>query len=141
MSAEPFLGEIMLWSGDFAPRGWAFCNGQIMSISQNTALFCIVGTTYGGDGRVTFALPDLRGRMPMGTGYGSPYSLTARELGDIGGSETLTVPATLVANDPDATQKQQVLTAQNTSVQYSIMPPYLGLSFVIALQGIFPSRW
>jgi len=139
MSSEPFLGEIMLWAGNYAPRGWAFCNGQIMSISQNTALFCLLGTTYGGDGRVTFALPDLRGRMPMGTGAG--LGLTERELGEIGGSETLSMYSAVVSNDPDVTDKQTVVTATNQNQTYPCMPPYLGLTFVIALQGVFPSRW
>ncbi len=72
---EPMLGEIKMFAGTYAPRGWAFCDGQLLSISQNTALFSILGTTYGGDGRTTFALPDLRGRVPMGPrrGNGSNY--------------------------------------------------------------------
>jgi microcystin-dependent protein len=76
MVADPLLGSIMLFAGNFAPRGWAFCNGQLLSISQNSALFSIIGTLYGGDGRTTFGLPDLRGRVPVGVGQGpglSPY--------------------------------------------------------------------
>jgi len=78
---EPFIGEIVMFGGNFAPRGWAFCEGQLLAISQNQALFSILGTTYGGDGRTTFALPDLRGRVPIspGTGPGLPtYRLGAR---------------------------------------------------------------
>lgn len=84
-SAEPFLGEISLFAGNFAPRGWAFCDGQLLAISQNTALFSLLGTTYGGDGRTTFALPDLRGRVPLHPGTGP--GLTARTLGESGGVE------------------------------------------------------
>ncbi|MFM2267435.1 MAG: hypothetical protein RL757_876 [Bacteroidota bacterium] len=71
---DPFIGQLMLFAGTFAPRGWAFCNGQLLSISQNTALFSLLGTTYGGDGQTTFALPDLRGRVPVGTGAGPGLS-------------------------------------------------------------------
>ena len=83
------LASIQLFTGNFAPRGWAFCDGQILPISQNTALFSLLGTTYGGDGRTTFALPDLRGRAPIGprTGHG----LTPRRLGELGGQEEHTL--------------------------------------------------
>ncbi|MHA2174882.1 MAG: phage tail protein, partial [Candidatus Hodarchaeales archaeon] len=85
-SANPYLGEIILFAGNFAPRGWAFCDGQLLLISQNTALFSLLGITYGGDGRTTFALPDLRGRVPVHAGTGP--GLTPRPLGQKGGSET-----------------------------------------------------
>jgi microcystin-dependent protein len=85
-SADPYIGEIVLFAGNFAPRGWAFCDGQLMQISQNQALFSLLGTTYGGDGRTTFALPDLRGRVPVHEGTGP--GLTDRRLGTSGGSET-----------------------------------------------------
>jgi len=85
-SAEPFLGEISMFAGTFAPRGWALTDGQLLQISQNSALFSILGTTYGGDGRVTFGLPDLRGRVPMHAGNGP--GLTNRTLGAKGGSQT-----------------------------------------------------
>jgi len=84
--AEPFLGEISMFGGNFAPRGWAFCNGQLLQISTNAALFSLLGTTYGGDGRTTFALPDLRGRAPIHFGNGP--GLTPRALGEMGGTET-----------------------------------------------------
>src|SRR6185295_12464655 len=87
--SEPFIGMIVMFAGNFAPRNWAFCNGQLLSIAQNTALFSILGTTYGGDGRTTFALPDLRGRVPIHPGQGpgtSNYS-----LGQQGGVENVTV--------------------------------------------------
>jgi microcystin-dependent protein len=87
--AEPFLAEIMLWGGNFAPNGWANCEGQIMSIAQNTALFSLLGTTYGGDGRSTFALPDLRGRVAMH--YGQGPGLSSYLIGQTGGTETTTL--------------------------------------------------
>ncbi len=82
---EPFIGEIMLFAGNFPPRGWAFCEGQILSIAQNTALFSLLGTTYGGNGQTTFALPDLRGRAPIHAGQGP--GLTNRTLGEAAGEE------------------------------------------------------
>ncbi|WP_299679908.1 tail fiber protein [uncultured Dokdonia sp.] len=88
---NPFIGEIVMFAGNFAPRSWAFCNGQLLPIAQNTALFSILGTTYGGDGRTTFALPDLRGRTPIHPGHGP--GLSTYRLGERGGQEdhTLTV--------------------------------------------------
>ena len=82
---EPFLGQIILFAGNFAPRGWAFCNGQLLSPNQNSALFSILGTIYGGDGRTTFALPDLRGRVPISPGQGP--GLSNYKLGAKGGVE------------------------------------------------------
>ena len=87
--SEPFIAEIRIFAGNFAPRGWAFCNGQLLPISQNTALFSLIGTTYGGDGRSTTALPDLQGRAPMHPGRGP--GLTDRRLGEKGGGETVTL--------------------------------------------------
>ncbi|HEY8876941.1 MAG TPA: tail fiber protein [Roseateles sp.] len=87
--SDPFIGEIRLFAGNFAPRDWAFCNGQLMSIAQNTALFALVGTTYGGNGQTTFALPDLRGRVPVHMGQGP--GLTPRTQGEMAGSETVTL--------------------------------------------------
>src|SRR5271166_5833783 len=87
--ADPFLGEIRIFGGTFAPLGWAFCQGQLLPIAQNTALFSLLGTTYGGDGVSNFALPDLRGRVPMGMGQGpglSPYV-----QGQMGGAESVTL--------------------------------------------------
>lgn len=77
MASEPFLGEIMIFAGNFPPRGWAFCDGQLLPIVQNTALFSILGTTYGGNGQTTFALPDLRGRVPVHVGQGPGLSSVA----------------------------------------------------------------
>jgi microcystin-dependent protein len=87
--ADPFVAEIRIFPFNFAPKGWAWCNGQLMPISQNTALFSLLGTTYGGDGKSTFALPDLEGRAPMHPGQGPGLSL--HDLGETGGSETVTL--------------------------------------------------
>lgn len=87
--AQPYVGEIRLFAGNFAPAGWAFCNGQLMAISENEALFQLIGTTYGGDGQATFALPDLQGRVPIHQGtanFGSTFA-----IGQLGGSETVTL--------------------------------------------------
>lgn len=86
---EPFIGQISIVGFNFPPRGWAACNGQLLSIAQNTALFSLLGTTYGGNGKTTFALPDLRGRTPMGTGNGA--GLTPRSLGEQVGTESVTL--------------------------------------------------
>ena len=87
--ADPFIGEIRIFAGNFAPVGWAFCDGQLLSIAQNTALFSLLGTTYGGDGASTFALPDLRGRVPLHKGTGP--GLTTRYRGQTGGQEQVTL--------------------------------------------------
>ena len=87
--ADPFVAEIRIFPFNFAPKGWAFCNGQILPISQNTALFSLLGTTYGGDGRSNFALPNLQGNAPMFWGQGPGLSLY--DLGETGGSETVTL--------------------------------------------------
>jgi microcystin-dependent protein len=87
--SEPFVAEIRIFAGNFAPRGWAFCDGQLLPVSQNTALFSLIGTTYGGDGRSTTALPNLKGRIPMHPGRGP--GLTSKRLGQRGGVETVTL--------------------------------------------------
>jgi len=87
--SEPFIAEIKIFAGNFAPRGWALCNGQLLPIAQNTALFSLVGTTYGGDGRTNFGLPNLQGRAPIHPGSGP--GLTRRLLGQTGGAETVTL--------------------------------------------------
>ena len=87
--SEPFLGMIIIVPYNFAPRGWAFCNGQILPIAQNTALFSLLGTTYGGNGQTTFALPDLRGRFPNSSGQGP--GLSSYDLGQVGGTEATTL--------------------------------------------------
>lgn len=107
--SEPFIAEIRIFAGNFAPRGWAFCDGQLLPVSQNTALFSLIGTTYGGDGRSTTALPNLQGRVPMHPGKGP--GLTSRRLGQQGGTETVTLTE---AQMPSHTHSFQV-TQENAS--------------------------
>ncbi len=94
--SEPFVGEIRMFAGNFAPRGWAFCDGQLLAVSQNDALFSLLGTIYGGDGRTTFGLPDLRGRIPLHQGTGP--GLSPRRLGSKGGSENVTLTTNQLAS-------------------------------------------
>jgi microcystin-dependent protein len=89
--SDPFIGEVRLFAGNFAPQGWALCQGQLVAIAENTALFTLIGTTYGGDGQNTFALPDLRGRVPIHQGQGG--GLSSRVMGQLGGAETVTLAA------------------------------------------------
>jgi microcystin-dependent protein len=172
--SEPFIAEIRIFAGNFAPRNWAFCNGQLLPIAQNTALFSLIGTTYGGDGRTTTALPNMQGRAPMHPGSGP--GLTSRRLGERGGTETVTltesqmpqhthslmaanVPAS--ANAPsnttalarsaagsayyqggtaDATLDTGALLATGGGQQHNNLQPFLTINFIIALQGLYPSR-
>jgi len=166
MSTDPFIGQIGIAAFGFAPRGWAFCNGQLLPISQNQALFSLLGTYYGGDGQVNFALPDLRGRVPMHVGSG-------HTLGERGGEEAHTLSNAEMAqhthvpqgssNPPNASTPLNNFWASNTgfspyagavnetmspaaisnvggSQSHFNMSPFLTLNFCIALQGIFPSR-
>ncbi len=94
--ADPFIAEIKIFAGNFAPRGWAFCDGALLQIAQNTALFSLIGTTYGGDGRTTTALPNMQGRLPMHPGNGP--GLTSRRLGERGGAETVTLSTAQIPN-------------------------------------------
>jgi microcystin-dependent protein len=94
--SEPFVGEIRMFAGNFAPRGWAFCEGQLLAVSQNDALFSLLGTIYGGDGRTTFALPDMRGRIPLHQGTGP--GLSARQLGSKSGAERVTLTTNQLAS-------------------------------------------
>lgn len=105
--SEPFVGEIRMFAGNFAPRGWAFCDGQLLAVSQNDALFSLFGTIYGGDGRTTFGLPDLRGRIPLHQGTGP--GLSPRLLGSKGGYEHITLKSNEMAkhtHDFNATDEQ-----------------------------------
>jgi microcystin-dependent protein len=110
--SEPFIAEIRIWGLNFAPRGWAFCNGQLLPISQNTALFSLIGTTYGGDGRTTTGLPDLQGRVPMHPGRGP--GLTDRRLGERVGTETVTLAEAQIGNH---THTLQGTNATGTSIE------------------------
>jgi T5SS/PEP-CTERM-associated repeat protein len=135
--AEPALGEIGIFAGNFAPRGWALCEGQLLSINSNEALFSILGTTYGGDGRTTFALPDLRGRTPIGAGSGA--GLTRRNVGQKGGSPIATaseIPSHL--HSVSGTAAITGLTGGGAS--HTNMQPWLAINYVVPLSGIFPSR-
>ena len=100
--AEPFIGEIRMFAGNFAPRSWAFCNGQLLQVNQNDALFSLLGTIYGGDGRTTFGLPDLRGRLPIHAGTGP--GLTPRAQGQKSGTETVTPTAAQLPSHTHALQ-------------------------------------
>ncbi|MEL6177956.1 MAG: tail fiber protein [Myxococcota bacterium] len=112
--SEPFIGEIRMFAGNFAPRGWAFCDGQLLAVSQNDALFSLLGTIYGGDGRSTFALPDMRGRIPIHAGQGP--GLSSRRLGARLGTENVTLTAaqipshshTVLASAERATERMPV---------------------------------
>lgn len=167
---DPYIGEIRCFGFTFAPQGWAQCNGQLLSIAQNTALFSLLGTTYGGDGRTTFALPDLRGRTAVGSGQGPGQ--TNRTQGEVGGTETVALTAATlpphshtVAASSSATTKNPsgslpAVTGAGSSYgttsdlgmgaamiggggsgqPHANMQPYLVLNWCIALVGIFPSR-
>ncbi len=116
---DPFIGEVIMFAGNFAPRGWAFCDGALLPISQNQALFSILGTTYGGDGRTTFALPDLRGRAPIHEGTGP--GLTNRRLGQNGGAESVTLSISeMPAHDHTAQQPGTSAGPTTTSPQNAI---------------------
>lgn len=126
---NPFIGQIIMFGGNFAPRGWAFCDGQLLAIAQNTALFSILGTTYGGDGRTTFGLPDLRGRVAMHEGTGP--GLTPRSLGAKGGSETNTLNTTqMPSHNHTATGTVNLGTAANAaSGSGAFLPISTGANF------------
>lgn len=164
--AQPYIGEIRMFAGNFAPAGWMFCDGQLLPISENEALFNLIGTTYGGDGQSTFALPDLRGRLPIHQGNGLI-------LAETGGAEEVTlavsqIPAhshPLLASSGPASSNSPIgnLPAETTTINLYIedspnsnlspsavlatggsqphtnFQPYLCISFIISLFGIFPS--
>jgi microcystin-dependent protein len=173
--SDPFVAEIRMFAGTFAPRGWALCNGQLMAISQNTALFSLLGTTYGGDGKSNFALPNLQGAAPLGQGQGPGLSL--RDLGEQGGEQAVTLLATempshthraegnpgggnqagpgnatwspagagrgmvdYASTGGTVTMSPQALSTAGGSLPHNNMPPFLTVTFIIALQGVFPAR-
>jgi len=110
--SEPFVGEVRMFAGNFAPRGWAFCDGQLLAVSQNDALFSLLGTIYGGDGRTTFGLPDLRGRIPIHAGHGP--GLSQRRLGAKGGAEKVALTVNqLPSHDHPATATTGTATSRD----------------------------
>jgi microcystin-dependent protein len=173
--SQPFIGEIRMFGGSFAPAGWAFCNGQLQPISQNDTLFNLIGTTYGGDGQSTFALPQLQGRVPIHQGTG-PGTGTSFVIGELSGVESVTLTTNQIpihnhaflattdnglSTDPTnnvlaangqiknfspfpptvaGTQNSNALTQVGGSQPHENMMPYLVVSFIISLFGIFPSQ-
>ncbi|MFF2094103.1 phage tail protein [Paenibacillus sp. NPDC058174] len=177
--ADQFLGEIRIFCGNYPPQGWAFCNGGLLPISQNTALFSLLGTNYGGNGQSNFALPDLQGKAPMFWGQGP--GLSDHIIGESGGSQSVTLinseipyhnhgmnysnsaepqgdPSNAfptkargrrdvnVYGDPSSGgalsgMHAQALNVAGGNLPHNNMQPYLAVSYIIALQGIFPARW
>jgi len=158
---DDYLAEIRLFAGNFAPLGWAFCHGQLMSIAENSALFSLLGTTYGGNGQTTFALPDLRSRVPISMGQG--YGLTSHDLGEQSGTETVQlqvsqlpshshpIPKTTTTGTDASSNTFAVGTAVGTAqtsssgnfggtTPHSNMQPYAGLNYIICVEGYYPSR-
>jgi microcystin-dependent protein len=170
---EPYIGEIRLFAGNFAPIGWAFCNGQVVNIADYEVLFVLLGTTYGGDGVTTFALPDLMGRLPVHQGQ-NPSTGTTFTLGQKGGSEEVTLTASQMpahshtvlassldgkvsspqnaywastainpyaaASTPNRGMRPNAVSVAGGSMPHNNTMPYLAVSFIIALEGIFPSQ-
>lgn len=171
--SDQYLGEIRIFAGNYAPFGWALCNGQLLPISQNTALFSLLGTYYGGDGRSTFALPNLQSAFPMHQGQGP--GLSPRGVGESGGQASVTLTAgqmpvhrhtlqsassattgtpngsvalaTASASAPiyrssanTTTMAAQSIAASGGGQPHNNLPPYLTLTFIIAMQGYFPPR-
>lgn len=171
--SDPFLGEIRIFAGNFAPRAWAFCSGQLLPISQNTALFSLLGTNYGGNGKTTFGLPNLSDRVPMFWGNGP--GLSNRFIGETGGSSAVTLLSSEIpqhnhlfsgssaagsqsspgaanfgsggrGRPPAYTNTATLVTMGGTtaptggSQPHNNMQPFLTLSFIIALQGVYPPR-
>jgi microcystin-dependent protein len=164
--AEPFIGEVKIIGFNFAPKGWAFCNGQLLSINQNQALFSLLGTTYGGNGVTTFALPNLQGRTPLHTGSGfglgqasgeeahtvTPSEMpahshapraasnTANATSPVGNVWAATGAYTGFAGSADEAMSAQLVSTVGGGQAHPNLSPYLVLNFVIALIGIYPSR-
>jgi microcystin-dependent protein len=173
--SDPFVAEIRMFAGNFAPKGWATCDGQLLPISQNTALFSLLGTFYGGDGKSTFALPNLEGSTPVGQGQGA--GLSEYFLGQAGGTSTITLltsemplhnhtlqadvfdtgdgrtpgpgfslAKTLPGNayksatTPLVQMNFQALAINGSSLPHNNMMPFLVVTFIIAMQGVFPPR-
>lgn len=163
--AQPYVGEIRMFAGNFAPAGWMFCEGQLLPISENETLFQLIGTTYGGDGESTFALPDLRGRIPLHQGNGfilaetggvEEVTLTSSQIpahshpllasSDVGNSASAqnsvlgsSVDRVYTSSAADASLAATSITFTGGSQPHTNMQPYLCVSFIISLFGIFPS--
>ena len=169
--SNPFVGEIRLFAGNFAPQGWAFCDGQLLSIAQSEVLFNLIGTTYGGDGQTTFALPDLRGRVPVHQGNNGQSSYI---IGQEGGVETVTLvpsqmpqhthamlastspasathgPSEVLGSSatmnfygtgtPDMAMDPNALTQVGGGQPHENMPPFVALSYIVSMFGIYPSQ-
>jgi len=175
--SSPFVAEIRIFAGNFAPAGWAMCNGQLLPISQNTALFSLLGTTYGGDGKSTFALPDLQGAFPMHIGRNQPGpGLSFHDLGERGGEEQVTLlqsempahthtgsaassgsghadptnavfasgqrgrPPAYGAGTVTVPMSPQAVSITGGSQPHNNLQPFLVVSYIIALRGIYPAR-
>lgn len=163
--SEPFLGEIKIISWTYAPKGWAFCNGALLPINQNQALFALMGTMYGGNGQTTFALPDLRGRVPLHVGPGFNqgqsagqefHTLTQSEMPahlhlvnavngtatteDPTGNLLATNPASLYNTTPDTSLMPATVTSVGGSQAHENRQPFIVVHYIVALQGIFPSQ-
>jgi microcystin-dependent protein len=132
--SNPFIGEIRMFGANFAPQNWAFTNGQLVPIAQDEALFNLLGTTFGGDGQTTFALPDLQSRSPMHAGTG--LGLSPRVLGDKGGAETATLAPVPIPSAPVA----PVPALTFGSLQFPSQSPFCVVTFIISMFGIFPSQ-
>ena len=131
---ETFIGEVKLFAGNFAPRGWAFCDGQLLAISQNQALFSVLGTQYGGDGRTSFALPDMRGRVAVGPRRGP--GLSNYKLAQKGGVEYNSINGNvLISNNNNGAN-----VATETGKRIENRQPFLGLNYIICTNGSYPSR-
>ena len=135
--AEAFTGEIRMAAFNYAPINWAMCDGQLIPISQNTPLFSLVGTTFGGDGQSTFALPDFRGRGPIHRGTGA--GLSDRVMGEAGGQEIYPL-ITSVAETPQQPSNPMVLSYTRGNQNVVTMPPFLVVNFIICLNGMFPNH-
>jgi microcystin-dependent protein len=132
--SSPFIGEIRIVGFNFAPQGWSLANGQLMAISQNSTLFNLIGTTYGGDGVSTFALPNIQSRMPMH--MGAATGLSQRLLGQVGGQENTTFMSATIPSAPQA----PITALAPTGPVLASVSPFVVLNFIVSLFGIFPSQ-
>lgn len=165
--SDPYVGEIRMFAGNFAPLGWAFCDGQLVSIADNDVLFALIGTTYGGDGQVTFALPDMRGRIPVHAG-------ASHVIGESAGTEAVTLTANQMPShshgmnasqnfvssaagpteatgasttaffygdgNDSVTMSPSAISAAGGNLPHDNMAPYLGINYIISLFGVFPQQ-